>query len=88
MILLEYWEIERQEKELLKEIAKWRYRAKHFSEDKKFLSDIELNDYLKTGIFKASYTASEILQEYKNKLKALKTKEYKITKRILKRGIK
>lgn len=88
MILSEYWQIQEKEKELLKDIAKWRYRAKHFSEDKKFLSDKELDEYLKTGIFKASLTAKEVLKEYKEKLKALRIPEYKRVKRFFNRGLR
>jgi hypothetical protein len=82
MLMQEYWKIQEQEKDLLKEIAKWKYRAKHFSNNKLFLSDAEISEALKTGIFKGSLTAQEILNEYKIKLQNLKTKEYRQLKRF------
>ena len=85
MILNDYWKIQEKEKELLKEIEKWRYRVKHFDKNKKFLSDKDLDIYIKTGYFNATFTAIDILNEYKEKLKVLKTKEYKSVKRFLKK---
>jgi hypothetical protein len=80
MILQEYWKIQEQEKDLLKEIAKWRYRAKHFSESKLFLSDKQLEA---KNYEQGTLTAKQVLQEYKDKLKALRTSEYKHCKRFL-----
>ena len=84
MIMSEYWKIQEEEKEMLKEIVKWRYRSKHFPEWMRFYSDKELDKYIHgDNTASAEFTAKEVLKEYQQKLKALRTKDYKNTKRIL-----
>jgi len=87
MLMNEYWKTQEQEKELLKKIAKWRYRAKHQTE-KRFYSDRQIDLSLKYGEVEkiGEWTAQDRLDQTKRELKKLRTPEYKKLKRFFKTG--